>query len=224
MTIWDTIRALRKWWYVGLAGLLLTGIMVVATTGSVERGYWTDAKLVLLAPQDPIRPNALESASESLIAMAGVVERDVNQDVPASQTSSGSVNVLDIGIDNGWLVRLPNSGGQWASNFDQPLLDVQASGPTPSEVKRNLGVAVSRIQEALDRIQAEAGVGSANLVKFSLSPGEASIVPAAGYKSRAGFGVMVLGLALTVGTVMALNARSRSGPTGVRRRMSRFGG
>lgn len=171
--------------------------------------YWTSQSVVFLAPSDPVRPNALEGTTESLISTAGVVATAVNQGRPTTLTSSASVNMLDIGDFDGWTVRLPNSGGQWATNFDQPLLEVEAAGATPDQVMDNLAEAMQRIRTELQSIQARAGVDARFGVILETSPRQANIVEVVGHRDRAGLTISTVGVTMTGALILSLEGRRR---------------
>jgi len=206
--VWDWLGACRRRWWILLICLALTFVTAYAAARLNTSVYWTQQSVVFLAPADPVRPNALESTSESLIATAGVVERSVNQGRPESLTSSSSVSMLDVGDYDGWSVRLPNAGGQWASNFDQPLLEVQAAGSTPESVSNHLSDALIRIRSALAEFQRTAGVAPVNDIRLELSPSDANVIRVSGYRSRSALGIAALGVLLTISLFVVLEARS----------------
>ena len=143
MTVGDVLAACVRRWPVTLFGLALVGVVLtflLRATGV----YWTQADVVFLSPASDRFPNALRTTSQSLIAMAGVTEREVNRQSPAPATAaaSASVTIVDEGVRDGARIRLPNSGGQLANNFDRPVLDVQAVGPTPERAAALFDAAV----------------------------------------------------------------------------------
>ena len=118
--------------------------------------------------------------------------------IPAT---SIDVTLLDQGVYNGEQVRLPNNGGQWATNFNQPVLDVQASGPSRAIVQQRIDGMVQEIEQILERRQDEAAVSPANRIAVAFSPPEIQIRYVRGDTKRAVLVTSALGLSLTLGSV-----------------------
>ena len=126
--------------------------------------------VLLLLPQSANNPNSYTATTESLIDTAGIVATVLSGASGAPLTSSSTVTLAGQGIRDGWSVRLPNSGGQWANNFDRPLLDVQVVGPSHDAVLKRANELVTRIEAELIRRQDRAGVSPHNLIRTRLSP------------------------------------------------------
>src|SRR6476646_8847765 len=116
MTLRDVWRGCARRWYVLALGLLLT-IGAVGYVNVAPGVYWSEARVVLLGPPSPARPNKLDSSSGSLIATAGVVEREMSSTRKSIPAISNDVTLVDQGVYDGEQVRMPNYGGQWATNF-----------------------------------------------------------------------------------------------------------
>jgi hypothetical protein len=192
--------ACRRRWPVLAVGLALTGLSMMSVS-SLPGVYWSQVQVVFLAPTSTLNPNTLTTESDSLVATAGLVEREVNLGHPSTATTSASVNLVDEGVRSGVLIRLPNGGGQWAYSFSSPVLDVQAAGGTPQEVRSLLDDAVYRISADLDRRQNESSVLVQNRIRLTVSPAEADIYYRSGDPKRAAAAVVLLGTGFTLAAI-----------------------
>lgn len=203
MTVWDLLVASARRWYVVLAGLALTAgvLLLVHQTPGV---YATQTNVLFLAPVTPNSPNTISSPTSGVISTAGLVERIVNKGVEKSPTS-GSVALAGQGVDNGYSVELPNAGGQWASNFNRPVLQVQVTGPSAERVRTELRRLVEQIRAVAREIQVEAGVGQGMLITTQVSPEAPGIGYHQGHRPMALAVTALLGLVLTGLAVWAVD-------------------
>jgi hypothetical protein len=162
----------------------------------VDGVYWSEVRVLFLAPRSAINPNALMTSSDSLISTAGVVGKMVDPNVES--VVSDSVTLTGEGTRRGFSVRLPNSGGQWATNFDQPALDVQAVGSTAVEVTSTMRSVLRWIRSALRDIQRHARVSRPNLISLGESPPTVPVYFQRGSRVRALAVTLLLGTGLTV--------------------------
>jgi hypothetical protein len=188
-------RRARRWAALVVAvGLLLT----VAITYRVVRKpgvFWAQTNVVFLAPVSSLYPNALVANSDGVIALAGVVGKIVDPDAAAARVVSPTVRLVNQGIRHGWSVTLPNDGGQWAENFDKPLLDVQAVGSTAAEVSGTVNRLVSQINLTLSGLQAQ--VPRVDRVTTQLSPSQVQVFYDPGRRLRALAASLAIGVAAT---------------------------
>jgi hypothetical protein len=198
-------RCMRRW-YVLLLGVLLTAA-AAASVSLLPGVYWARTQVLLLGPPSETRPNKLDSNSAGLIATAGLVERELNAGRQRIPATSIDVTLVDQGVYDGEQVRLPNNGGQWATNFDQPVLDIQASGPSSAIVQERIDKMVKQTDQILQRRQNEAGVGQANRITVALSPPVVETHYAQGDRQRAAFLTITLGLSLTLWSVIFTDKR-----------------
>jgi len=171
--------------------------------------YWAQLDVVVLVPKANERQNTLRLQPMSAIMLAGVVQRDVAGPPNGGMVVSDDVTIVGQGLQHGSWVRLANSGGQWANNFDRPVLDVQAVAATPQEVRRLVEKAVDDIDETLGRRQDEAGVAPALRFTTLMSPSDLVIQHGTGQRSLAVATTSLLGLGLTASAVAYLGARDR---------------
>lgn len=212
MTTNDLCGILRRRWYVVVLGLaLLAGsVHVVASRAGV---YWTQVDVVLLAPKSERYPNVIEQTSSGVIAMAGLVEREINRGVHAPATASASVTLAGEGVRRGYSITMPNGGGQWADDFDRPVLDVQVVGESESEVRRRIAELTDLVAHTLAARQAADGVPQVNRITASSSPASPVVLRLEGSHKKAIVATLLLGGALTcVGAVAVdrlLSSRAR---------------
>jgi hypothetical protein len=185
-------------WATALAAILgIAGTLLVAGYLAGRPGvYWSEIKVQFLVPKSVRNPNGLQSSSDGVIATAGVVAIRVGSSTPLSAVSD-NVSIVGEGIRSGYRVRLPNSGGQWANNFDQSLLDVQAAGATPAEVSATMQNVLDRINSTLQSMQNDAGSARANDIELALSPPTWPMYYQSGSRSRTVLATMLLGIGLT---------------------------
>jgi hypothetical protein len=198
-------RCLRRW-YVVVLGLVLTALAAVLV-GLAPGVYWARTQVLLLGPPSESRPNKLDSNSAGLIATAGLIEREMSFGRHRIPATSIDVTLLDQGVYDGEQVRLPNNGGQWANNFDQPVLDVQASGPSRAIVQQRIDGMVQEIEQILERRQDEAAVSRANRITVAFSPAEIQVRYVRGDPKRAVLVTSTLGLSLTLTFVPLIDRR-----------------
>jgi hypothetical protein len=194
-----------------LVGLLISvaaGLYLAKRPGV----YWSEVTVVLIAPKSAANPNGLSVSSESLIDTAGVLAKMVGSSPPGPAVVSDSVTLVGEGVRHGYGVRLPNSGGQFATNFDRAALDVQAAGTTVAEVSGTLNRVLNTISDDLDRLQSDAGVAKVNLIRTQLSPQTAPIYYQTGSKTRALAITLVLGGGLSWSLAWFIGRRYRQAP------------
>lgn len=212
MTTNELAGILRQRWYVALFGLALLGV-ALAYVSSRPGVYWAQTDVVILAPKSARYPNVIEQTSQSLISMAGLIERDVNKGIVAPATSTSSVTLAGEGVRDGHSIKLPNDGGQWANNFDRPVVDIQVVGPDPTAVKEKLSSLVDVVADELKDRQDAQDVPLGSRITASSSPSEPAVFYLRGSQKKALGVTLVLGAGLislsTVGVDRFLNARSR---------------
>lgn len=196
MTSENVAAALLRRWYVTLAGvsLMIGAIFALSTNPGV---YSTQADVLFLAPKSAQFPNPIEATSESLIATAGLVAHMANGVKAESPTASSGVTLTGEGIRKGYSIRLPNSGGQWASNFDRPVLVVQVAGPTEAWVRSTLATQIDKINNSLYALQKADRIPTRNLITTSSTPRLAKVEYSKGDPKRAVAALILLGSALT---------------------------
>lgn len=206
MTIWELAFAARRYWVLAVVGTLLSilgGVAALEAPGV----YYTQVNVVFVLPPLPHNANSLQHSTGSLIGTAGVVVSLVNGDNAAAQPVSEAASLTGEGVRHGYMLRLPNTGGQWAFNFDQPVIDVEVAGGSPEEVRAILGTVLDRIYRTLADLQDQQQVRESSKIRTKLSPAEAPIQYLKGSRLRAVAVTVTLGLAVTLTLVVLIDVR-----------------
>lgn len=165
--------------------------------------YWSQVTVLFLLPPSAYTPNTLVAGSDSVITTAGIVGRMVGDSGQSAGVVSDSVNLPSEGIRHGWSIRLPDSGGQWATNFSDPALIVQAVAADPDAVTAMMQDIEARIQAALTQLQDENGVAAENRISATPNPDRAPVYAVGGSRTRALAATLLLGGALSCAIVAA---------------------
>ena len=190
VTIWSLKCTFRRLWPFAVAGLIASfvGSYAAATAQGV---YYEQADVVFIAPNG----SGLQPGSSSLVSTAGVVESQLDEQGPLPL--SPTATIVGSGIRNGVWVRLPNDGGQWATNFDQEDLNVEVVGGNEQQVRLESEATVSKIRTLLRKDQLSAGARPDQLIDVGVSPPSPPVFYMRGSSARAGITALVLGLVLT---------------------------
>ncbi|TFC19829.1 hypothetical protein E3O19_02445 [Cryobacterium algoritolerans] len=227
MTVWDLIANAGRRWVFSLGGALLTGLALF-WVANVPPLYFEQVRVVLLPPASA-QPNAYGYTSKSLIDLAGVVARELRPPTQDAQSVSGDVTLVGEGIRKGFSVTQQNNGGQWQYRFDEPVLEVQAVGATPSEVRAQIGTALEQLESTLAGIQNSHGVSTANRVRTTLNPLQPQLVEQKGSRVRAITSIVLTGMLTTLVLVGGFGVggngsfRRRSNPSVAAREESAVG-
>lgn len=195
MTTIQVLSIMRRRWYVVILGLVLLAA-AVHITASRPGVYWSQADVVILAPKSERYPNTIEQSSQSLVAMAGLVERDVNRGRTTTATSSAGVSLAGEGVRDGDAIKLPNGGGQWATNFDRPVLDIQVVGPDRAAVEAHMSSRVEDVIQALDARQDSLHVPEVTRITASVTPSTPQVFYLNGSPLKAVGAILLLGAGL----------------------------
>jgi hypothetical protein len=207
VTIWDVLATARRLWLVTLAGLLLTagGLALV----SHQPGVYNGQVNAVLLTRNGATGNALVDTTSSLVATTGLVARVMGDASSTNGTVSTQVPLASEGVELGYSVRQQDSGGQWEPIFSDPVLDVQSTGPTLASAQVQMGVALAKVQAALDVLENRAGVAPYARIEIQLSPGQPVYVYAHGSRARAVGAVLLAGMMVTVGGLLAVDGALR---------------
>ncbi|WP_134765945.1 hypothetical protein [Nocardioides sp. 1609] len=212
MTTWDAVAACRRRWYVLLAGLLVT-LGLVAGLARVDGVYAARVDVVFLAPATAAAPNRIASASSSVIAIAGQVQRMVAPGPHGGinrAATSDAVGLLGTGVDDGAAIVLPDSGGQWAHGFDRPVLSIEVTGASPADVLARTRQLVARVEAATLGLQDDPRIAADNRITTSLSPAVPQVSYHEGRRSLSMLAALLLGLALSLVLAVASDRRLRA--------------
>lgn len=212
MTLTSLLEALRRFWAIVVLGALLTAGGVYLATRS-QPVYWTRTQAVFMAPSSTLYPNSLQTKSEDLIITAGLVAKRLagpSEPLKFAGTDANLVGIPPTGED--YWIRLPDTGGQWAPNFSDQFLLVDAVGATPADAMRNRDTALALISSELSAMQREMKVAPVNDITVKTVPESSVVVPIKGSKLRAGGMAVALGAMATLAAVVALQTRASRRP------------
>jgi hypothetical protein len=197
---------------VAIAGAALTAGLAyhVARSPGV---YYGSADVVFVLPASTRTPNALGLFPSSLIATASVVQREVSGGPDSAHVVSGNVTIVDEGETSGVSVTLPNTGGQWANNFEQASLHVQVSDPNEAVALDRLASTVALIQSTLLAREDAANVSVDRRIRTEVSPRQLSVKHLTGQRMKALAATVALGLGATVALMVLADPSRRSPPT-----------
>ncbi|MBC7278354.1 hypothetical protein [Nocardioides sp.] len=204
MALWDLLRATVRRWPIVVVGAILT--LVAAEYASQDRSvYWTRTDLLVLAPKNAQFPNALRATSEDLVITAGVVGKLVAGTRQAPKFTATDAGLIGMGVRDGWTVRLPDTGGQWAPNYVDQWLIIEVVGPDPETVRIRKEQLVEAMGIALARVQDEYQVDQAFRMTTKEAPGSTVIYPVGGSSPRAFAVTGLLGAAATLYLVVRID-------------------
>lgn len=193
----------------------LVALLLVAATAAAGWYAWKqpsasvvgEVRVVLLPPPNAL-PNALADTTSSLISLAGVVGRGV-EGFAGPQTVDSSVTLASQGVRAGYSVRQPNLGGQWESSFQDPVVDVQAVGPTQEVAATQLALGLAHVGSVLAEIQDRESVPAELRVRVQLSPPVPVYQVQKGSKTRALAATLIAG-AVALGGWLRLRRATRA--------------
>ena len=174
MTVLDVLGLIARRWYIVVLGLLVTvaiGLSLERTTGV----YWARADVLFLADESSAGGNPLQNQTDSVIHFASVVQQSIGKNSVQLKLSSPNATLQGSGTREGYVARLSDAGGQWASNFNRAVIEVEVVDSSPEEVRRVLDEVLGRISDATEQVQREAGVDPAAFITVDTADDDVSI-------------------------------------------------
>jgi hypothetical protein len=198
VTVWDLANAMRRQWWLVLLGVLgvALGVVYVLRTPGV---YWARTEVDFALPVSAANPNPLQFTSGDLISLAGIVAKRVELPGRLQSATTSPISILGEGVDHGYSVVLPSTGGQWSPNFERATLVVQAIGSSDEEVSAQMGRVISEIGSELEELQDEAQVSP----QFRASL-RTSVSPVVYYGKGSPLRALSAWLVLSLGATLAL--------------------
>ncbi|WP_186806159.1 hypothetical protein [Microbacterium aerolatum] len=197
---------------------MLIGAVLTAGSGlaavSADGVHFTRTELVFLAPTSALYPNALRTQSEDIIITAGLVAKQVTGPEKITKFASPDVTLVGLGVRDGWSLRLPDTGGQWATNFATQRLFLDIVGPSEERVREQQSALIEEVDQELEALQRERGVDPVNDITMITAPQSTTIYSVGVNKARALGMTAVLGIGATIAAVIFreyLRRRRRSG-------------
>ena len=208
MTFWELLRALLRRWPIVLVGVAITA---VACWGVIsDKGvFFTRTELVFLAPTSAANPNALRTQSDDIIVTAGLVAKQMSGAGKVTKFASPDVTLIGLGVRDGWMVRLPDTGGQWGTNFATQRLVLDIVGPSVDAVKDRQDDLTAQVMNMLAALQRERGVDTINDITAIVAPETTVIYHVGGSRQRALAMTLLVGGGTTIAAVLAVETTKR---------------
>lgn len=180
-----------------VGGLVMTALAANAVRHA-QGVYAAQIQYQIVPPADVDESNEFTSPANSAISVAGIVAMKVDPS-RRNRFASPSATLLGAGVRHGWWVKLPDSGGQWASAFSDPWLDIEVVDTDPDQVRDLAQQKVAEVTATLKAIQDEVGVTQAKRFTARVNPPGA--IPLEYHSGRANAGAamtVILGTGLTI--------------------------
>ena len=206
MTIWHLLLAARRHLIVVLIGMLLTA-WVASTVRDHPGLYQMQTQIAVRPPERSGIRNLYLGKEYSLIATASVIQKMAMAGSGGAMTASSAAPLSGKGIKDGFELTLPNSGNQWAFDYNRPVLNIQAIGRTKERAQANLDEAIERSSAALTKLQDESNVPAGQRMTIERGALVQSWY-AVGRKSRSLLATGILGMGLTMTVVLLLDERN----------------
>ena len=207
MTLGKLVQVFVRHWLVVVIGAACTmgvGLLAVRDDGV----YFSRTYVTFLAPTSTNYPNALRTQSVDVIETAGIVGKRISGPGKVTKFASPDVTLVGLGVRDGWSLQLPDTGGQWATNFATQTLVLDVVGPSRADVQQRQAALVTRIQQELNQLQRDAGVNPRNDITALPAPESVTVHHVTGSRPRALGMAAVLGVGLTAAVVLALERRA----------------
>ncbi len=205
MAVWELLGAVRR----HLVILLVGGVVSLAALAGIHRHpglFQGEVQVILSPPHGYYVKNPLWGSDYNLIATGGVVMDMANENAQVAPTASPAVTLAGRGETDGYVVNLPNVGGQWAPNYDRAILDVQAVGRSQDRAEANLQEALTAIRTSLSSLQDQAGVPVGEQITASVQ------TPVMGWgrgrPSRSMLAAAGLGVGITLTVIFVVDGRT----------------
>ena len=207
MTIWELMRLMRSHPVLVAVMLLLSAVALALASRPVE--VWNGEVRVIFLKPTSSPGNALAATSVALVSMAGIVARDVEGFSSTPQTVNSFVTLASQGVVTGVEVRQRNSGGQWDHNYEDPVLNIQSTGPTREVAQAQLQAGVNSVMRTLDDLQNRESVPTDSRIRARLSAGNPEYTTQKGSRVRAVCATALVCGLITVGALALVERRSQ---------------
>ncbi len=168
---------LRRWYVVVLA--LCLAFPVVSYSKDQPGVYWTKFDVEFVLPPGATGPNAMRQDSRNIVFYAAMIEKQSNATRGNAAIRATSAPLYGTGIHSGYLVYLPNSGGQWQSNFEKAALTVEVVDESQEKLDAMSNKLVAQIKHDVLAPQEKLGVVPHARITTRVSPEhpETSYIP-----------------------------------------------
>lgn len=209
---------LARRWFVLLIGLALTAGWA-ASAMQVTGVYTARTTITLLPPVGwAVGGNTLTDSAATLVGFARIVEETIADSPTGQLFSSADTPLYGAGVREGERVYVPNQGGQWAPNFNRPVLIIDVVGPTAENVVERVDALTDEIAAIIEQRQDEFGVFDDQRIEWQAAPQSPEVSYVGPNRIRMLGGIAALGVMGSAGAALALDILLR------RRREARAAG
>ncbi len=201
MDFWDITQLLLRRWRISVPLLVMTAVLTGVTVGVVKPTYVATA-YVELVPPAPI------TTSNGTIAI-DLRNPWLNQGLQGLGFAA-LVTVEDLTYLNtlkaaGYSDKVETAMG----GSSTPVVTFTVNGATREQVSATVIKVVSRFHDSMDSLQTDSGIASVDLVTDLRLDSSGNVTPSYSRLKRAVIAIAGLGLLLTAGVTMAINAWQR---------------
>jgi hypothetical protein len=202
MTLVQALRALGRRWYVVLVGAMLTAAAALAAT-QVGGVYTARTEVRFVPPVGwAVAGNTFTDSAASLVGFARLVEQTMTDGVGGQVFAAPETPLYGSGARDAAMIYVPNFGGQWAPNYNQPEIVVDVVGASPGEVDERVRALTARVAEVVDERQDEMGVAADQRITTYANPAVPEVSYAGANRTRALAGIAILGAGLSVAAAL----------------------
>lgn len=161
--------------------------------------YYARTVMIIYPPDVEGPDNPLDRRIQAAISFVGLAARKVGGISGPSVNVSGRITLLDQNVRKGTSIRQTSKGGQWDLIFDQPAIEVQATGSSAQEVKDRVSELAASVEAEVVASQDHLGVSESNRLRTLRSPDVVQVNYAQGSRIRAAVALIGVGAVLAVG-------------------------
>ncbi|MDN3310116.1 hypothetical protein QWJ90_04145 [Microbacterium oryzae] len=196
---------LARRWLVLLIGVLLT--IGGATAALQVTGVYAARTVVTLLPPVgwAVGGNSLTDSAATMVAFARVVEASIDESLTGQLFASPDAPLYGAGVRKGEVVYVPNAGGQWAPNFNRPVLVIDVVGPTASYVTDRVVALTADVAEVIDERQDEYVVADDQRIGWKASPDIPEVFSVGPDRARMLGGIAALGVGVSLAAAVLVD-------------------
>ncbi|MBO1769112.1 hypothetical protein [Agrococcus sp. TF02-05] len=198
MTIYDSLRAIRRRWYACASALLLAGALIAVF--SADSGVYSTRTVVAFTyPHESSLTPDNATSNESVIAFAGAVVAAINAEAPSLRYSASDAPFYGAGLREGVAVGLQDEGSQWAPSFGHAVIEIRIVGATEAWVREQQAANLEAVAMSSSAMQDELAIAPEDRITARVEPLTMTIqhITASRMAQAAAVGAMLLAGAIT---------------------------
>ncbi|MGT2463867.1 hypothetical protein [Sinomonas atrocyanea] len=203
MSAADVLQCLARRWYIVLLGLMMTCAGCLAAAPG-QHVYSARASVVFLWPGSGPVSRTDDTAVPALVNFAAMVRLALPAlSEGASDGGAFGGSLVGAEVRRGYIIVLPNSGGQWSQSYNQPMLAIEAVDVDPQAAENQLTAIMRQIDETTAELQERLAIPPAERVTTTAGTANIDLVDGgvnAGTRVR---GVSALGVLGAFSTIVS---------------------